>query len=66
MPGAVGDPRPSGRRGRQEFTPGDFEWAAKRTADGLPTLLVPISPGVGIVQADVDLVADWAKGQVTS
>lgn len=41
--------------------PGDFEWAEKRTAAGIPTLLVPINPAVGIVQADVDRVAAWAR-----
>jgi hypothetical protein len=41
--------------------PGDIEWAEKRTEAGLPTLLVPINPTVGIVQADVDRVADWAR-----
>lgn len=41
--------------------PADFEWADKRTAAGTPTLLAPISPRIGIVQADVDAVADWAR-----
>lgn len=43
-----------------DFTKADLEWAAKRTADGFPTLFVPIDPAIGIVQGDVDRVAAWA------
>lgn len=43
-----------------DFTPADLAWAAKRDADGSPTLFAPIDPRVGIVQSDVDQVAEWA------
>lgn len=44
-----------------EFTVADEKWAAKRTADGLPTLIVRIDPLHGIRQDDVDQVAEWAR-----
>lgn len=44
-----------------EFTPADFEWAEKRTANGAATLLVHIDPVHGIRQADVDRVGEWAR-----
>jgi hypothetical protein len=44
-----------------DFEQADLEWADKRTADGVPTLLLTISARLGIVQADVDRAADWAR-----
>lgn len=45
-----------------DFTKADLAWAEERTAAGFPTLLLPISPRIGIVQGDVDRVAAWAPG----
>lgn len=45
-----------------DFTKADLAWAEECTAAGSPILLLPINPSVGIVQADVDRVADWARG----
>jgi hypothetical protein len=44
-----------------DLTKADLEFAAARTAGGMPTLFLPIDPAVGIVQADVDRVAEWAR-----
>jgi hypothetical protein len=49
-----------------EFTPDDFERAAKRAADGTPTLLVHIDPMHGIRQQNVDAVAEWARTVVSA
>jgi hypothetical protein len=43
-----------------DFEPGDLEWAKTRTEGGSPTLLLHIDPKVGIVQQDVNQVAEWA------
>jgi hypothetical protein len=43
-----------------DFEPGDHEWAAARTESGIPTLLLHISPRLGIRQEDVNQVAEWA------
>jgi len=43
-----------------DFEPGDFEWAKARTEGGVPTLLLHISPKLGIRQEDVNQVAVWA------
>jgi hypothetical protein len=44
-----------------EFKAADYEWSAKRTIDGAPTLLVPIDPLHGIRQGDIDTVAEWSS-----
>jgi hypothetical protein len=43
-----------------DFEPGDLEWAKARSESGMPTLLIGINPRVGLVQEDVNWVADWA------
>lgn len=42
-----------------QFERGDFEWAAKRTAEGSPTLLLSIDPRLGLLPVDIDAVARW-------
>lgn len=43
-----------------DFEPGDFDWAKARVEGGAATLLLHIDPKMGIVQRDVDQVAEWA------
>lgn len=44
-----------------DFERDDLAWAKQRTADGIPTLLVPIAPNIGLRQEDLDWVRDWAS-----
>ena len=46
------------------FEKADLEWARQRDAEGKPTLFLRINPAVGIVQDDVDRVAQWARSLV--
>lgn len=39
-----------------------FEWAKAREHDGLPTLLVPTEPTVGLEQVQVEVMEAWAAG----
>lgn len=39
---------------------GCYEWAERRERSGLPTLLVPTEPGIGIEEAHVGALEAWA------
>lgn len=39
----------------------DFEWAARRTAGGVPTLLVKAEPCFGLTDADMHDLIYWAR-----
>jgi hypothetical protein len=43
-----------------DFEAGDLEWAKARAESGAATLLLHISPRIGIRQEDVNQVAEWA------
>jgi hypothetical protein len=45
-----------------DFTPLDFQWAADRTADGHPTLLIQPDPYVGLQPGHIRTALDWATG----
>jgi hypothetical protein len=42
-----------------EFGGTDPYTAKQRTADGVPTLLVPVSPFTGLRRGDIDTVLAW-------
>lgn len=44
----------------QFATPADHDWAAARDAAGLPTLLVPTDPSLGLQPEHADTVRRWA------
>jgi len=46
-----------------EFQDSDFDWAATRTATGLPTLLVPVDERDGFESAHATTVRTWAAGR---
>lgn len=41
--------------------PSDLNWAAVRNVEIAPTLFMPINPGIGIVQADIDYLTRWGE-----
>jgi len=43
-----------------------FEWAAEREAAGVPTLLVPTEPELGLEEAQVAALEMWADGLTSS
>jgi len=43
-----------------------FEWAAAREANGVPTLLVPTEPELGLEEAHVAALEIWADGLTAS
>jgi hypothetical protein len=43
-----------------EFGPSDLAWAQRRTAAGMPTLLLVCDPLVGLTRAHVDTALVWA------
>lgn len=43
-----------------DFTASDLGWASRRRAEGIPTLLIPINPRIGLTQEVVNWVAEWA------
>lgn len=43
-----------------------FDWAARREAGGVPTLLVPTEPELGLVEAHVAVLEIWADGLTAS
>ncbi|MFG2527295.1 hypothetical protein [Streptomyces sp. NPDC048516] len=45
-----------------DFTHLDHEWAARRTAAGLPTLLIQPDPHVGLLPEHVARTLEWASG----
>ncbi|MYX06953.1 hypothetical protein GTW98_09035 [Streptomyces sp. SID8375] len=45
-----------------DFTRLDHEWAVRRTAAGLPTLLVQPDPHIGLLPEHVAKVREWASG----
>ncbi|MGY4952198.1 hypothetical protein [Streptomyces sp. NEAU-L66] len=44
-----------------DFTHLDHEWAARRTAAGLPTLLIQPDPFIGLLPAHVARMLEWAS-----
>lgn len=55
----IGDERPFAWLD-DEFGPADHAWAAERTAQGAPTLLLACDPLVGMTRAHVDHALRWA------
>lgn len=44
-----------------QFERRDHYWAHARTAEGIPTLLIDVSPSTGLLQSHVDAALTWAK-----
>ena len=47
-----------------DFMKADMDWAAIRTVEVAPTLLLSIDESIGLVRADIDKVERWARLQL--